>query len=72
VVVLTKKNIEVAVALAYVQAVYRTGLQGAEWIIDLNCYLTKHRQRALIAVTKQLPDGRRNDSYRLRGLADEE
>jgi hypothetical protein len=71
VVVLKKAAIEVAVPLAYVKTVYRAGLYGAEWIIDLDCYLSKHRQRAIVAVTKEMPFGRNDGHYRVRGLAGE-
>ena len=71
VVLLKKAGIQVPVRLAYVQTVYRAGLTSAEWVIDLDCYLSKHRQRPIIAVTKKMPHGRNEGHYRVRGLADE-
>jgi hypothetical protein len=72
-VVVLKKHIldEVPVPLAYIQTVYRAGLAGAEWVIDLDCYVSKHRQRGIVVVTKEMPHGRNAGHYRSRGMADE-
>jgi hypothetical protein len=68
---LTKLFVEVTVPLAYIQTVYRAGLRDAEWVIDLDCYFSKHRERNIVAVIKSIPHGRNEGRYRVRGLADE-
>lgn len=67
VVVLTKEK-QVVVPLAYVRAVYRPELPGAVWIVDLDCYLSKHKQDGRIVVTKSIPEGRNHGHYKQRGL----
>lgn len=69
VVTLRYGKIKTAVPLAYVDAVYRAGEPEAEWVVALSCYLTKHRRRPLIQVTKGQPAGTRADQYAARGLA---
>jgi len=71
VVILTKVPIEVPVPLAYVETVYKAGLPSAEWVIALSCYVNRHRHRAIVTVTKEMPFGRNAGHYRSRGLEDE-
>lgn len=68
VVILKKATDEVPVPLAYVETVYRAGLQSAEWLIVLSCYVNKHRRQGFVTVTKAMPPGRNHGHYRSRGL----
>jgi hypothetical protein len=68
VVMLENDGLKTAVPLAYVEAVYRANEPGAEWIIALSCFLTRHRQRPLIQVTKGQPRGTKAADYEPRGL----
>lgn len=69
--ILKKGAIEVRVPLAYVETVYPAGLQSAEWVIVLSCYLSRHRRPEIVTVTKEMPFGRNEGHYRSRGLAEE-
>ena len=62
------KTIDVVGPLAYVLAVYRAELPTAEWVVDLSCYVSKHRTKPLIVVTKAQPFGRNDGHYRDRGM----
>lgn len=59
---------EVAVPLVDVEAVYNAGVPDAEWILRLSCFLSRHRQRGTIIVTKEMPFGRNEGHYRRRSL----
>jgi hypothetical protein len=67
-VVLRRGGIETPVPLAYVEAVYRAGLQDAEWMVALSCVVSRHRRRSIITVTKEIPFGRNEGHYRSRGM----
>lgn len=67
--ILGRGAIEVPVPLAHVEAVYRAGLQSAESVIVLSCYLSRHRRPEIVKVTKDMLFGRNEGHYRSRGLA---